>query len=1128
MRHMRSAALLFLLATIPCASLAWGQASMGAIVGAVHDASGAAIPGAAVTATNAATGVVKRTAADGTGQFVFPALIPGHYTVEASARGFSPQKALNIPVNVESRQLVNFTLKVGTVTQEVQVVSTQPLLQTQTANQGKVIESRQIETLPLNGRRYSDLALLAAGVSQTPQGTQLGGSLATAEVANPAPDRFNVDGNSSLDNNFLLDGTDNNSQSENLQENSVQAVHPPPDALSEFRIQTRTYDARMGTMAGAVINASVKSGGNHFHGDLWEFHRDAGLDANSFLNNYTGNGRGSFTLNQFGGTIGGPIVRNNTFFFADFQGLRTSQATTILSSVPTQLMKQGIFTEITGQPGSANFQPLNAVVPSQAGCIVNGTTIKPGCIDPVGQKLFNLYPNPNLPSDNAAGMFQGNNYSYAAQAPNHTYSTDVRVDHNINERNQVFTRYSYEHQNYVDPPWTSNPLVGNGNFATDFAIHDQSVAIGWTSTLSPTVVNDFHFGFSREHDYSAPYGVTLGQSAASQFGLNGIPVGPNSSGLPPIAINGLSSIGTSQWRPQFQVGQVWQYLDNVSMIHGNHNFQFGYEYHRASDTFLDIQAPEGYMNASGIYTTGGSTYGMPDFLLGDMSTAVFDTPLVAYNYYPGSAWYWEDTWRLTPNLTVTYGLRYELFSPLLSRNNQLSNFSPLNGGSIVTAAPDASGAFERSTIHPDKDNFAPRFGFAYHMLPSLVWQGGIGIYYDHRARQGSESMLDLNPPFLVNGNLSQPQGSTTPVFQLQNGFPISQFSNPPLSSLQIRAQDPFEQSSDVTQASFGPQIQLSHDTVLNLTAVGTWARHMNRLRDANQGQITGYTASGEPIVTFPYPNLNTVLSGPEAGAQGNHAFLELATNDGNTDYAAFTAALRRQYDHGFGYSLNYTYSHGLSNYIDNLTGGAEPIDSYNYGLEMGNSPFDVTHRVVGDLIYDLPIGNGRRFLHNLGGAGQAILGGWQANAIVSLQTGVPFSVGGGNDSTFTDGAGGNRPDCAGAFFAGTTADPSQLWIGGPGTFLNKAAFSQPGIGQFGTCAPRMFHGPGIENTDFSLFKNIRLGETRRVQLRAEFFNLFNHPNFSNPDANIQSGNFGHFDGLTTDPREIQLAAKFYF
>lgn len=1124
------------------AALAWAQANMGAIVGAVRDASGGAVAGASVVATNNATGVALRTVTDSHGQYQFPALIPGQYTVRAQAKGFAGQEALKVPLNVQSRQLVNFTLKVGSVTQQVQVVSTQPLLRTQSANQGAVINSRQIVSLPLNGRRYSDLALLVAGVTQTPQGTQLGGSLSTAEVANPAPDRLNVDGNSSLENDFLLDGTDNNSQSENLQENSVQIVHPPPDALSEFRIQTRTYSAQFGSSAGAVINASLKSGGNHLHGDLWEFNRHSGLDANTFLNNASrlSNGqsipRGHFSMNQFGGTLGGPIVHNNTFFFVDFQGLRSSQDTTITSTVPTALMKQGNFREITGTPGSSNYNPLSPAVASQSNCIVadsNGSgamdTIAPGCISSVGAKLFDLFPAANLPSDNAAGLFAGNNYAFATTVPNHTYSTDIRIDHTINANNQLFGRYSYEHQNYEDPMWTSNPLVGNGNFATDFRIHDQSAALGWTDSLNSHLVSSFHFGFSREYAHSDPIGVTLGQSAAPQFGLQGVPSGPNSAGLPPIAINGLSTMGTAPWRPQWQIGQIWQYTENVSYLHGNHSFQFGYAYHRASNTFLDIEAPQGYINASGIYTTGGENYGMADFLLGDISGAIFDTPLVAYNYYPGHAFYAQDTWRVTSHLTVTYGLRYELFAPTLSRSNQLSNFSPANGGQIISVSPNASGWYARSTIHPDRDNFAPRFGFAYHMFHAVVWRGGYGIFYNHRDRQGSESMLDLNPPFLVNGNIFQGPGSTTPVFNLQNGFPINQFTNPPLNSLQIRAQDPNEQSPYVEQASFGPEIQLSHHTVLDLTAVGNWGRHMNRLRDGNQGIITGTDPSnGQPIVKFLYPNLNTVLSGDEAGAKGRHAFLELATNDGNSDYAAFEASLRSEYSNGLAYHLSYTWSHGLTDYVGNLTGGAEPQNSWNYGLEMSNAPFDVTHRFVGDAIYALPLGHGRHFLPHAGGATQLILGGWQANAIVSLQTGIPFNVSGVANKTYTAGAAGIRPNCLGNYFSNTTTDPSQLWIGGPGTYLNPKAFAQPALGEFGNCAPRMFHGPGMENTDFSLFKRFPVGEQRRVELRAEFFNLFNHPNFSNPVGNLSSGNFGHFTGLTTDPREIQLAVKFYF
>ncbi|MGH8378379.1 MAG: TonB-dependent receptor domain-containing protein, partial [Gammaproteobacteria bacterium] len=612
-------------------------------------------------------------------------------------------------------------------------------------------------------------------------------------------------------------------------------------------------------------------------------------------------------------------------------GLIANQQQSVLSTVPTQLMQAGNFSEITGVPTLPGYKPLKAAVPSQAGCIAadgnpaNGgamDTIAPGCIDSVGQKLFSLYPSPNLPSDTLvkagaqAGqtLFSGNNHSYVAAVPNHTYSMDARIDHTINTNNQLFGRYSYENQSYEDPTWTANAVVGNGNFATDFLIHDQSVAIGLTSTLSAATVNQFHFGFGREYAHSDPLGVTLGQSAAAQYGLANVPVGSFTAGLPPIDISGLTRMGTSPWRPQWQVGQIWQFADSLSTMRGNHSLQVGYEYHRAADTFLDVQNLDGEIAASGIYS--GASYGMPDFLLGDASQASFTTQLVSYNYYPGQAWYAQDAWRVTPNLTLTYGLRYELFLPLMDRNNQLSNFSPANGGEMISAAPGAAGPLPRALIHPDYSNFAPRFGFSYHMLDRLVWRGGYGIFYNHRDRQGSESMLDLNPPFLVDAAVSQSRGSTTPVFQLQNGFPIGDFPSGLVNmrTAHIRAQDPYQQTPYVEQASFGPELQITRNTVVDVTAVGNWGRHMDRLQNANQGVDEGFDSVGcpggvgsagcKPMVVFPYANLNSATV-TEGGA-GQHAFLELATDDGNTDYAGLQASLRREFQNGLGYGINYT------------------------------------------------------------------------------------------------------------------------------------------------------------------------------------------------------------------------------
>ncbi|MGI8744976.1 MAG: TonB-dependent receptor domain-containing protein [Bryobacteraceae bacterium] len=1096
-----------LLAAIVFVPFALAQIDTGAIVGTVRDPSGAAIPGATVTVTNRATGVTQTTTTNGAGEYQFSALIPGTYSVKTTASGFGTQENNAVPVDVQSRPAIDFTLRVGEVTQVLEVEGTAPLLQTQSADVGGVMQQKQIVDLPLNGRRYSDLVLLEAGIQKN-----------LTNPNNQAPDRFSSNGNLELQNYFSLDGVDNNSGSTNLQEGSVQAVQPPPDALQEFRVQTRTYSSEFGTSAGAVINAAIKSGTNQFHGDLWEFLRNSQLDANTFFNNSGGVPRGHFTQNQYGATIGGPVIKNRTFFFGDFQQFTSRKATTILSTVPTPLMKQGNFTEL-------NLALASPQVAGQAGC-VSGNIIRANCIDPVGQKLLGLFPDPNIPSavarQGAPGSWTGgSNYQFPYSQPNDTRTWDVRADHTITQNVRLFGRYSDYLVDRQDPPWTSDPVAGNGNFATQFRIRGKSVALGLTQTLSSSLLNELRGGFNRDFAHSDPIGLSIGKSLASQFGLNGIPDGPNDAGLPPININGLQRLGSSPWRPQYQISQVWQLLDNLSLLKGNHSFKFGYEYRHMSDNFLDIQSPQGQISTSGIYTAKG-TFGVPDFLLGDINSAQFTTPTVVHNYEIGHSFYAQDTWRLKPNLTVNYGLRYELFSPLLNHQNAVSNFTPANGGGFVTAQPNASDWYGRSLIHPDKTDFAPRLGFSYQPSSRIVLRGGYGIFYQHTTRIGSESVIALNPPFVIDSGLSQILGSTDTVFQLRNGFPGSQFGTFSLSKLSpLRAQDPNQRAGYVHQTSFGPEFQLSQSTVLDLTYVGNFGRRMNRLRNANQGFVTGFDATGKPSVAFPYANLNN---------GGQHAFLELATNDGSTDYNALLFSLRRRFSQGLSFGLSYTWSHNLADFVDNLTGGATPQNAYAYDLERGNSPFDVTHRFVGYGIWNLPIGKGGWVLNNDNVASR-LIGGWQLNTIVTLETGTPFSVG-VTDQSATGGNHQSRANCIGDPLQGATTDPSKyVGNGAPGFFINPAAFSVPAPGTFGTCGPRNIHGPGLENVDLSLFKNFAITEAIRVEFRGEFFNAFNHVNFNNPSSGFNPtslGSFGRVFGTVTDPREIQFALKLYF
>ncbi len=1137
-RKLGEGAWLLLVWLVVCALPAFGQVDRGAIAGRVMDSSGAVVPKASITVTNKATGVAITTPVNDSGEYQVLALIPGSYTVKASADGFESVLRDDIELHVQDRLSIEFVLKVGSMTQEVVVTGGEPLLQTQTADVGNVVDTQLVNDLPLNGRRYADLALLEPGVQKF------------YAANNPAPDRFSVNGNLELQNNFLLNGVDNNSWSENLQEFSVQVVQPPPDAVQEFRVQTRTYSTEFGNSAGAVINATIKSGTNQYHGNLFEYLRNAALDANSWVNNANPiNGKplpkGHFVQNQFGGTFGGPIIKDKTFFFGDFERFSSRESTTIQSTVPTPLMKAGNFTELP-------FALSDSTVPGQSGCYVGNilqATSSTGqtCLDPVAAKLMALLPDPNKPSlvalQGTPGSWKSqSNYLFPAPVPDDVYSFDGRVDHNLNQTNRLFGSYSYRHLSRQDPPWTSNGVIGSGNFATQYRIHTQSLALGWTRTLSNSLVNDARFGFNRDYAHSDPIGVSLGSSQAeSLIGLTGIPDGPGSGGLPPIEINGLTRIGTSPWRPQYQISQAWNIIEGLSWLKGGHSFKFGYQYLKRSDNFLDLRAPQGELQTNGIYTTGGA-FGVPDFLLGDVDGVHFTTPHVVHYFQPGHSFYAMDTWKTTPKLTLTYGLRYELFAPLMDRTNNTSNFTPDNGGGIVTAASNASGWFDRALIHPDLNDFAPRLGFAYQMTNRVVWRGGYGVFYQHNNRIGSESLIQINPPFLLDVQLNQSGANT--VFQLRNGFPLSTITGSgfDLTQIQLRAQDPNQRSSYVEQASFGPEIQVTNDTVLAATYVGNWGRKMNRLRDYNQAQVTGFD-NGCPILQYPFANLNTVSNidtfagvGVACASTGQHAFLEYASNDGNTDYNSLELSLRRKMSKGLSYALNYTFSHGLANFGDNLTAGAFPQNAYNYGAEMSNSNLDIRSRFVGNFIYDLPFGQGKRFLSNPGAASRW-LGGWQLNGIVTLQTGSPYSVTAPNDGLmgFTHSV---YADCIGDPFSGATTDHNSYTT--TGFLINPAAFAAPAPGTFGTCAPRKFHGPGIQMVDLSLFKQFRFTERWQLQFRAEFFNAFNHPNFGNPSVDVSSpGSFGKVSntlapilgtdsGGPGDPREIQLALKLYF
>jgi hypothetical protein len=1082
------------------------QFNNGAIAGTLRDVTGAAIPNAQVSIRNTATGVTTQVKTNGDGAYEAQALIPGTYVVQATAPGFNIVKSTDVDVHVETRARVDLVLAAGGGTEQVEVNTAEVTLQTESADVGNVVGQQEINDLPLNnGRIYSTLALLEPGIFKDPS------------AANPAVDRFSSNGNLETQNFFALDGIDNNSGSENLQEGAVENVIPPPDALQEFRLQTRTYSVEWGTSAGAVINATTKSGTNALHGDVWDYVRNSALDANSWINKH-GNAilpKGNFSQNQFGGTIGGPIRHDRTFFFGDYQGLQSTTADTVSSVVPTRAMKLGNLTELASHYPQYTFL---ANQPNEAGCITAGIVT---CIDPVAAKLVALLPDPNNITS-SDGKFDGsNNYVYVYQAPAQNNSFDVRVDDKLNEKNSVFSRYSFLQQHRQDPIWTSNTEIGNGGYATDYNIRNQNFELALTTVATSTIVNQARFGWTRDSAHSNPIGITLGQSQAGDIGLTGIPQSPYVGGLPPFVISGgFRHIGVDAYRPQFQAAQVWQGLDNLTVLKGKHSLMLGYEYHRNTLNFFDLAAPEGYLAFSGIFSNTNG-FGFADLLLGNVSETIYDSDLVVHNFLFGNSIYAQDTWRLARNFTVNYGARYELYTPWLNHDNRLANFNNANGGSIYTAT---SGSwYQRSTIQPDKNNIAPRVGFSYEAAPRVVLRGGYGVFYQYVNRIGSESQLGQNQPFLTYVLDNRTTSTSTPVFFLRNGFPGAAYSSAtaPLYIQKTNWQLQNQRVSYIQQFSFGPQIQVTQNTVAEIVYIGNLGKKMNRLRNANQGLITGFTGA-TPTVVFPYANLNN---------GGTHAFLEEATNDGTTNYNALELSLKRQMSHGWSYQLSYTWAHNLSDFGDNLTAVSTPQNAYDYEHEYSQAPIDQRNRFVASTLYHLPIGKGGMILNNGSKLARAV-GGWQVNAIVTLQSGLPFSVT-ATDNSNTGGSHQSYANCLGGAYAGTTRSrqviTKQSLTGAGNSYLNLAAFGQPTLGNFGTCKPRDYAGPGSQNVDASVFKQFAFNGSKKLEFRLETFNLFNHGDLANPSASVSSpSTFGKINSVVNTARQVQVAGKFYF
>ena len=714
--------------------------------GTVSDTSGALVARATVTVTNIRTNISVKAETDDAGFYVIPSLRPGEYSVTAESAGFSKIVRTGVTLQVAQVARIDVTLQPGAVSESVEVVGATSLLDTDTSSRGLVIDQKQIVELPLNGRDYNQLALLSPGVLP---GTPRLSSVNFKGV-------LNVNGNRTFNNVFLLDGVDNISYSNSFRGENVQLVQPSIEALQEFKIQTNAYSAEYGRSSGAVVNATIKSGTNTVRGSVYEFLRNDSLDASNFFSNALGTPKPKRERNQFGAAVGGPLVKNRTFWFGDYEGLRDQEGIPRVRLVPTAAEKAGLFSTVVVDPFAAGRPAFSQNAQGQ-------WVIPPQRWDPVGAAIVALIPDANASA--------GGQPIYASTPITDTRQDqfDVRIDHQVTPNFTIFGRYSFV-DTLTDRP---APLLGlaEGSFNDAFGANDnrsQGLALGATWTISPTFVGDIRFGASRGDYYTYP--PNFGIDGAVEVGLKNVPNDPRIvGGVPKVNIQGFDAVGRHTSTPQFQTPRTWNPRATFSLSRGAHFIKFGAEFLKVSTRINDLNATIGRMNFENRFTNRA----VGDLLLGLPSQLALTSFTVMDQGQNMQFYFVQDDYRISPKLTANLGLRYEYATPPLEKDNQFANFDPATGTMVF--AKDGS-VFERALIHPDRNNVAPRIGFAYAPWTRMVVRGGYGVFYTHTVRQGREGLLGFNPPYLIDNLLQTTVSGAAAVasaapFQLVNGYP---------------------------------------------------------------------------------------------------------------------------------------------------------------------------------------------------------------------------------------------------------------------------------------------------------------------------------------------------------------------
>lgn len=1066
---------LLALGTSPLAA----QIETGMVVGTVQDRSGGLIPNADVTVRSLATGIEAKLVTNESGRYVAPPLKPGDYEITVTASGFKTA-VLRVRVEVNQRVGADFTLDVGDAVEKITVEASTQQLETETSTLGNIRPQRAVQELPLNTRNFAALIFLSAGTVPSfdrdagglPGTTRRGVSNASVNGIRPTNDW----------NSILIEGLDN---TENHNAFGA-AVFPPVDAIQEFKLQTSAADAQFGRAAGGFTNVVLKSGGRDLHGNLYTFHRNSEFDAKNFFAGPNDNTH--FVMNQFGGTLGGPVLlpgynksRDKTFFFVSTQIDRRRQALAFISSVPSADMRAGNF---TGR--NTVFDPLT--ISGNTRLPFAGNRIPTDRFNRAGKGLVDYYPNPNLPGN-------VNNYSSAPGRLYDSHQTDFKIDHQFQPSHSLTFRGSVGNTDIVSGTPLPGPASGDVG-PSEFPV--RQIALIDRITISPTMLNEFRAGATRINMQLRQ--VNEGQNLATSLGIAGVNTGDLiTSGLPRVNITGYRALGDDPFNPGILVSNNFQYEDVLYWTRGTHSFRFGGRVDRRQYNAFQSSAIRGVFNFSGVYTNNpaaaaGTGDGIADTLLGAPINGNIN---ILEGIRGFRRWEWgffvQDDWKVAKNLTLNLGLRYELYPqyPWIEVGDRGAQFI-LGSGELVQTG---TGGIPRNGANSDNNNFAPRIGLAYRVTEKTVIRSAYGVYYAAPQFEINRN-LSLNPPFAGGNSFANNQLNFAAARKVEQGFDRSfSAAGASLKALDMNLAMPY-----VQQWNLNIQHNLPGNSLLTVAYVATKGTKLRDEIDINQPR----PGPGAVAARRPYPLYNAI------------AYTAFRAN---SNYHGLQATFEKRYAKGLSFLTSYTWGHNID---DAGIFGGDHQDTQNLRLDRGNSPYDTRHTFVSSFNYELPFGR------DASGLASAFMRGWQVNGILRLSTGqyLTPTVGPNN----LNGAGTQRADVVpGCNW--NLANPA------PNRWFDTSCFAIPAQYTFGNAARNIIEGPGTRNFDFSVFRNIYLSKgdvPKQLQIRGEFFNVTNTPQFNQPNTTIGTANAATINSAGSPTsfqrvqRQIQLGAKFVF